>query len=251
MLIDFSLIPPGVANPKQIQNLNEAFDRLSAKLVAEIKIPEPVSGFRASNLIRVYLQSHLRRMLQLTEAALNEFFDGRGVPAILCARGLYEGLATVTDFEKELKVLLTAGDIQAVFQFTKEKAHATKKKDWIAKLGNTNVTAKNVVTMVGKLTNIRSNVPEEYDFLSEIAHPNGVGAVGFFTSMNNPEDVAYFSDSGPDPKADLQWVIIAAYFLTHFEQVMDRIEAELPALSALGAAQAPKSQISPTAPAAE
>jgi hypothetical protein len=240
MLVDFSLIPPGVANRKQIDNLNAAFDRLTARLVPQITIPEPGSGFRASNLIRVYLQSHLRRMLQLTEAALTEFFDGRGVPAILCARGLYEGLATVTDFEKELKVLLAAGDVQAVFQFTKEKAHATKKKDWIQKMGNPNLTAKNVVTMVGKLTNIRANVPEEYDFLSEIAHPNGAGAVGFFASMTNPEDVAYFDDSGPDVHADLQWIIIAAYFLTHFEQVMDRIEAELPALSALGSTQAPK-----------
>ncbi len=249
MLIDFPLVPPGVATRKQIENLNTAFERLTTRLVPQITIPEPGSGFRASNLIRVYLQSHLRRMLQLTEAALTEFFDGRGVVAILCARGLYESLATITDFEKELKVLLAAGDVQAVFQFTKEKAHATRKKDWIEKIGNPNLTAKNVVTMVGKLTNVRANVPDEYDFLSEIAHPNGVGAVGFFASMSNPEDVAYFSDSGPDPKADLQWVIIAAYFLTHFEAVMDRIEAELPALSVLGAAQAPNKP-SPTVPVA-
>jgi hypothetical protein len=40
----------------------------------------------------------------------------------LYAGGLYEGLATVTDIEKELKVLPAAGDVQAVFQFTKEKS---------------------------------------------------------------------------------------------------------------------------------
>ena len=131
-------------------------------------------------------------------------------------------------------MLLAGGDVQAVFQFTKEKAHATKKNNWIQKMGNPNLTAKNVVTMVGKLTNIRANVPEEYDFLSEIAHPNEFGAVGFFASMTNPEDVAYFDDSGPDVHADLQWIIIAAYFLTDFEQVMDRIEAVLPALKRRG-----------------
>ena len=53
-------------------------------------------------------------------------------------------------------------------------------------MSNTNLTAKNVVTMVGKLTNIRENLPEEYDFLSEIAHANGVGAVGFFRQHDQP-----------------------------------------------------------------
>jgi hypothetical protein len=245
MLIDPAIVPPGVANRRQVNQLNATFDRLTARMVDKIKLPEPGSGFRASNLIRVYLQSHLRRMLQLTEAAFTEFFDGRGVVAIMCARGLYEGLATVTDFEKELKVLLQGGDLNVIFQFTKEKAHATKIQDWITKMGNQNLTAKNVLTMVDKLKTIRSNVPDEYSFLSEIAHPNGVGAVGFFANMSSPEDVAYFDDSGPDVHADLQWIFVASYFLSHFEQVMYRIEAELPALSALGAAQAPKPPTEP------
>ena len=175
MLIDFDIVPPGIASQAQVEGLNAVFDRLTARLVDQIKLPEPGSAFRASNLIRVYLQSHLRRMLQLTEAAFSEFFDGRGIVAIMCARGIYEGVATVTDFEKELKALLQGGDLNAIFQFTKEKAHATKIKGWADKIGNPKVTAKNVVTMVQKLKSIRANVPDEYDFLSEIAHPNGVG----------------------------------------------------------------------------
>jgi len=248
MLIDTALAPDGVANRRQVENLNAVFDRLSARRVEKIMLPELGTGFRASNPIRVYLQSHMRRMLQLTEAAFTEFFDGRGVVAIMCARGLYEGLATVTDFEKQLHVLIEAGDVPAIFQFTKEKSHATKMQDWITKMGNTNLTAKNVITMVDKLKSIRANVPDEYGFLSEIAHPNGVGTVGFFARLGQgSDDVAYFDDSGPDVHADLQWIFVASYFLIHFEQVMNRIEAGLPALSAKGAAEAPK----PTAPSSE
>jgi len=209
-------------------------------MVDQITIPEPGSGFRASNLIRVYLQAHLRRMLQLVEGAFVEFFDGRGVVGIVCARGLYEGLATVTDFEKELMPLIRDGDLQKVFQFTKEKSHATKLKHLVEKFDNPNLLAKNVLTMVGKLKEIRENVPDEYDFLSEIAHPNSIGTVGFFAGMQNAEDVAYFSESGPDPRADLQWIFVAAYFLANFEAVVLRIEEELPALSARGAAERPQ-----------
>jgi hypothetical protein len=53
--------------------------------------------------------------------------------------------------------------------------------------------------------------------------------------------------SGPDPRADLQWIFVAAYFLSNFEAVMDRIEAELPALGARGAAERPKPDDTPPA----
>ena len=109
-------------------------------------------------------------------------------------------------------------------------------------MGNPNLTAKNVVTMVSKLKPIRANIPDEYNFLSEIAHPNGVGTVGFFARFGNQDDVAYFDDSGPDVHADLQWIFEASYFLTPFEEVIDRIEAELPGLSALATAQASSSK---------
>jgi hypothetical protein len=90
---------------------------------------------------------------------------------------------------------------------------------------NPAVTAKNVVTMIPKLASIRKSIPKEYDFLSEIAHPNGIGAVGFLASMTNEEDVAYFDDSGPDVQADLQWIFVSAYMLSDFEAILDRIEA--------------------------
>jgi hypothetical protein len=245
MLIDYAIVPPDIASRQQVDKLNAVHARLTARMVNQITIPEPGSGFRASNLIRIYLQAHMRRMLQLVEGAFVEFFDGRGVVAIMCARGLYESLATVTDFEKELVPLIRGGDLQKIFQFTKEKAHATKLEHLVEKLDNPNVRAKNVVTMVGKLSKIRQNVPREYDFLSEIAHPNGIGGINFFANMRNAEDVAYFSESGPDARADLQWIFVAAYFLSDFEAVVDRIEAELPALSARGVAERPKPSDAP------
>ena len=238
MLIDFSLIPTGVASSAQIGALNDVHTKLTLRLVDQIVIPEGKSGFRPSNLIRVYLHSHLRRMLQLSECALSSYFDGQGVVAMLCGRALYESIGTVADFEMELLPLLDQDDIQKIFDFTKSKIHATKLKNLIEQVGNPNVTAKNVVTMVKKLTYIRENVPKEYDFLSEIAHPNGIGAVGFFASITpGPPDIAHFSDSGPDVHADLQWVLIAVSFLREFEKIMSRIEEKLPALTARGEEQ--------------
>jgi hypothetical protein len=55
MLIDPLLVPPGIASRRQIDELNALNDRLAAKLVNEIRIPEGKSSFRASNYIRIYL----------------------------------------------------------------------------------------------------------------------------------------------------------------------------------------------------
>jgi hypothetical protein len=251
MLIQYDTVPPGISTRRQVDDLNAVYDRMIARRVDQIRLPEPGSGFRASNYVRVYLQAHMRRMLQQVEAAFSEFFSQRGVVALTCARGLYEGLATVSDFERELMGHLQVGDIHAIFQFTKEKAHATKLKHLVEQNNNPNLLAKKVITMVTKLKSIRDNIPREYDFLSEIAHPNSIGTIDFFANMQNQEDVAYFTDSGPDPQADLQWVFVASYFLSNFETVMDRIEAELPALSAKGAAMAPKTAAHPETPPGE
>ena len=160
MLIDFSLIPLGVSSKSQVDALNAVHARLTARLVDQIRIPEGRSNFRGSNYIRVFLQAHLRRMLQLVEGAFTSFFDGHGVVALICARGLYEGLATVLDFERELVPLIETGSLEEIFQFTKNKAHATKLKNLIEEVKNPGVTAKNVLTMVPKMKSIRESIPE-------------------------------------------------------------------------------------------
>jgi len=78
----------------------------------------------------------------------------------------------------------------------------------------------------------------EYDFLSEHTHPNSLGAVLYFANLKSEyaSDTAIFSDGGPDPRADLQWILVTADLLQYFEQALERIEAELPALSAKRAA---------------
>jgi hypothetical protein len=121
MLIDFSLISPGVASKSQVDALNAVHAGLTARLVEQIVIPEGRSTFRGSNYIRIFLQAHLRRILQLVEGAFTLFFEGRGVVALMCARGIYEGTATVLDFERELVLLIETGSLEEIFSFPRTK----------------------------------------------------------------------------------------------------------------------------------
>jgi hypothetical protein len=45
MLIDIALVPVGVANRRQVEKLNAVFDRLSARRVDKIMLPELGSGW--------------------------------------------------------------------------------------------------------------------------------------------------------------------------------------------------------------
>jgi hypothetical protein len=89
---------------------------------------------------------------------------------------------------------------------------------------------------------LRPKIMEEYEFLSEHTHPNSFGGVLYFADLKTEytQDAALFSDSGPDPRADLQWITVAAHLLKYFEEALERIESQLPALSERGALEAPK-----------
>jgi hypothetical protein len=57
--------------------VNALIDRLRARLVERIDLPEPPTGTRLFNLIRAYLQAHLRRALTFLDGGYAELNAGR------------------------------------------------------------------------------------------------------------------------------------------------------------------------------
>jgi hypothetical protein len=241
-MFDPSLIPAEIWPPARVAQINEMLTRLEARRVDRIVVPESGSGFRASNVIRTYCQSHLRRCLVLIRSAYDLFFLENGLVSLMCVRAIYETVANFLDYERKLQRLIAAGDIQAVYDFAKFKTHATKVEHLIEEHGE-QIKATNILTHVEKMAKLRNNIMEEYNFLSEHTHPNSFGAVLFFADLKTEygSDTVLFNDGGPDPRADLQWILVGADLLRYFEQALERIEAKLPSLSAKGAAQKPAS----------
>ena len=99
--------------------------------------------------------------------------------------------------------------------------------------------ATNILKQIDKLNALRPKAREEYDFLSEVTHPNSLGAFHFFGTNPDVNDLVTFSDGGTDPRADLQWILAACHMLTYFEAALNRIDTELPALSEMGRLAAP------------
>ena len=145
------------------------------------------------------------------------------------------------DFEKKLQALIAQGDLQVIFDFAKQRTHFTKVDHLIAQHGD-QIKATNILTQVEKMARLHCNVSEEYNFLSEHTYPNSFGGVLYFADLKteHASDTAIFSDGGPDHRADLQWIMVAADLLRYFEQALECIDAQLPGLSAKGATVADK-----------
>ena len=58
----------GEITSEVIDDANAVVERLRALRVTQIVLPEPVTGLRVPNLVRCYLQAHLRRCLMFLEA---------------------------------------------------------------------------------------------------------------------------------------------------------------------------------------
>jgi hypothetical protein len=153
-------------------------------------------------------------------------------------RAIYETVASFCHFEQKFQSVLAKGDLAEIFTFVKNIAHSTRSEPLLQKHGDA-VKAVNILTQVQKLKSLRPKVWEEYEFLSDITHPNSLGGFHFFASNPDAKDVVTFSDGGQDPRADLQWILVGGHMLTHFEAALIRIEAALPGLSEKGRDQSP------------
>jgi hypothetical protein len=243
-MIDPALIPTDICSRKGIGDLNELLGRLEARKVESITLQEPVTGFRASNYVKTYCQTNIRRCLSLFESSYGLFFTENVLVSLLCVRAIYETVAAFCYFEQKFQTVLVEGDLDAIFAFVKAAAHATRSESLIQEHGDA-VKAVNILTQVEKLKSLRPRVWEEYEFLSDITHPNSLGGFHFFANNPDEKDVVTFSDGGQEPRADLQWILVGGHMLTHFEAALIRIETALPGLSEKGREQSPNSAKKP------
>jgi hypothetical protein len=208
-LFDPAYVPADVVSPASVAEVNAVVQRLRERLVDRVEFQEPVSRFRVSNMARVYNQSHLRRCLQLIEAAHHLVYAGQGLAALMIIRSLYETVANYVAVSKQLVDLIEAtAPLEQIHDFIHSRTFATRSEQLIKIAGTDEVKAPNILTQVQKMNRLRG-------------------------------DFDVFASRGHDPKEDLHWVLVGGHTLTHFADAIDRLEAVLPGLSERGRREAP------------
>jgi hypothetical protein len=218
--------PSAEVSADMIDLANVIYERLKSRKVSEIVLAEPRTGHMVPNRVRTYLQAHLRRCLTFVEAGLEA---GRPLAGELCSRAIYENVATICDFADKLKPLCEAGDYEGVDNYTMKAAFTTRIPSFLAQHGD-DVKAPQILNQIDRMIKRYPDYRLAYDHLSDIVHPNGLGAVVYFSTMQ--DGVTRFVDDAVTPERARTSLICATLLLLFVELAFVQTDERLTKLSA-------------------
>jgi hypothetical protein len=222
-LFDPAVAPDEAFTPELIAGVNGVIDRLNALKVESLSV---AGSARTSNLVRCYIQAHIRRCLTFVEGGHAAFCAGRSLVADACARANYENVAAFCDFANALVPLLDTGDHVAIREFVEARAFATRIPSLLEQHGES-IRAKQILNQIDRMKAKYPSFREAYDHLSDSTHPNTFGAVVHFVSIDHSTSVATFAESGNNPHWSLTSLITSGFMLAFVEISIDDIERNL------------------------
>jgi hypothetical protein len=226
-LFDPAVTPAECGTPDYIAGINDVIEHLRAMKVASLSLAD---AGRTRNLVRSYIQAHIRRCLTFIEGGHAEYYAGRSLVADACARANYENVAAFCDFANVLIPLLEAGDHAAIRKFVDARAFATRIPSFLDSHGKS-IEARSILTQIDHMKKKYAGYREAYDHLSDIVHPNGLGAVVHFAAIDRATSVATFSDAGKNPNWTLASLIASGFMLAYVDVAIGDIERNLANLS--------------------
>jgi len=175
-LFDASKLASDSISAEQIDLANDGVEKLRGRLVAEIHTHIIPDWFVRSQS-KVFFQGHVRRALTLIEGGYDEYLSDRSLISFMCVRGIYETVACVFDFCDNLLLLLEEGDFEKTGKFIHTRLFSTRHKDLLDEDDDDfDYTATNILKQIDRFSKHVANSREEYDYFSELLHPNSLGA---------------------------------------------------------------------------
>jgi hypothetical protein len=222
--------PPAEFTGEMIDEINALVERLRAMKTDAIVLAEPATAFRLSNMVRCYVQAHIRRSLVFLEAGVAEIEAGRHLAAELCTRAVYESIASFRDFADTLAPLLEAADFDKIAELVSARSFATRIPSFLKR------GADKAVQILDQIDRMKKHFPtfrEAYDHLSDIVHPNALGVLVYFAKIS--EGRVTFPDVSTSSERARTSLAAAGVLMAFFELSLDDIERGLVQLSAKAA----------------
>jgi hypothetical protein len=220
--------PPEV-DDDHLEAINAVIARLRGKIVSQISLPGHVRGLRTLNLVRGYLQAHLRRMIMFVDGGHAEHIAGRPLMTELASRAIYENVANYCDFSEKLKPLCETMDYETIDDLVRKSSFTTRLPDLLAEHGK-DIAAPNILGQIDRMNRRYPDFRSAYDHLSEIVHPNGLGSVVYFARMSDTE--LTFFDKAAVPERAIESLISASFMLLFVDYELNEIESRLQRMEA-------------------
>jgi hypothetical protein len=205
---------------------NSGIDKLRARLVDTIDQSCPIPNVVVRSQVQAFFQGQIRRGLMFN--GYDACLAGRGLVAYTCARAIYETFACVMDFCDKLTDHIAEGDFEKTGAFIHARQFAARMKDFASKevivkeiIDN---TAINILTQIDRVSKHFPGFREDYDYLSEMTHPNGGGAMNYF--WESGDGIMKFSNA-VDQERVMRSLVKAGYLLARMEHGTTFVETKL------------------------
>jgi hypothetical protein len=147
----------------------------------------------------------------------------------MATRAIFESVANLCHFADNLKPLCEKGDLDAIDDLATRSTFVTRIPSFLEKYGQ-QMQSTNVVTQVKHMAKRFSDFVSAYDHLSDVAHPNGLGAIIYFADIG--DGVVTFGNKPDKATGAVHALCVAATLLGYMEHEMDEIEKQLQRLNA-------------------
>jgi hypothetical protein len=221
---DHTAFTDGNIDRDTVDSANAIVYHARSLLVAQIDTRGPTLGYTVAAYANSYFQAHMRRALEFLDGGLDELNNGRALVTATCARSVLESIACFHDFCRRLSLILDEGDTFKTLTFITGQAFATRLTP-LHDEDRSNV-ATNIMTQLDKLNKSTPGLREVYDHLSEVVHPNGLGAAAYFVQLDPDTGIARF---GPTDRqqGNLVRLLGVAHFLDQMIQDMRTLSVRI------------------------
>jgi hypothetical protein len=208
-----------------VTEANNGILRLRSRLIDEIVL-NPLPRPLLRNMVQAFFQGHTRRGLMLIEGGYEAYLADRGLVGYVCTRAVYETVACVFDFCDQLTDHLDRDDYEKTMYFLDARIYAARMQGFVSKEDGFDNTAINIVTQIERVSKHFPGMKEEYEYLSEKTHPNGLGALHHFWHEGEADEVIRFSNGGENANV-LRMLVSAGRLLAYMEKGMCLMESKL------------------------
>lgn len=185
------------------------------------------------HLLEAYSQSLIYRGVALAEGACEMWNGGNTLAAVILARSVVETSVIAWELFDQVNSAISAGDVQRLQAAVHKLSSATRMHDWAPEM----VPSVNILTLIDKFdkkvfapNDLKGQVRQVYDFLSEFAHPNwaGAGLGGLYSELDHEERQVQFSSAAPKKELLLEQVIASVGNIQVIDHFLSKVDDLLP-----------------------
>jgi len=212
---------------KIIIEANEAY--LDLKKIAElktlIKVPsQKVGVLRLSYNYEILYTGFVYRYVALFEGYITTWNNSNLLASSVISRTLIESTAAIHFLSEKLSNYMDNNEFEKAHKLVADMALQMKKPEKPERYGLLEIKEVHIMDALRKIQKTYPFILEEYDWLSELAHPNSMGVLGAFTKISEDKNEIQFLKES-ETKKWMSACLTGAIFIEIFmEEVRKAVE---------------------------